>query len=84
MITEVKEKHETDLWAVNFEFDKQWVVVRRDPSDDKFYLVAYGDGTPEDRDALRQKIVLDRYKGKAFLRYAYTPREDVVSGQFDF
>jgi hypothetical protein len=41
------------------------------------YVVAFGDGTPEDRDALRE-IQLDKYDGKVFLGKGWVPKNDIL------
>jgi hypothetical protein len=82
MITEVAEKRVLSLKDINTEFDGHWVLLNHrafPPSEGKGYLVAYGDGTPQDRDALEQ-IVWDKYDGKALLLKGYTPKEDIIYG----
>jgi hypothetical protein len=82
MITEVTEKRVISLKEVDTEFDGQWVLINKrafPTSECKGYLVAYGDGTPQDRDALK-RLNLDKYDGKTLLQKGYTPKEDVVYG----
>ena len=85
MITEVKERKLTNVRDLNFEYDGRWVIFKSEPnstSGGEGWVVYYGDGTPEDRDAL-YKIVIDKYDGKARLKFAYVPKEDVVYGMYD-
>jgi len=85
MITEVLEKRVISIRDVDFEYDGKWVIYESKPystSGGQGCVVAYGDGTPEDRDALL-KIVIDKYDGKALLKYAYVPKEDVIFGMYD-
>jgi uncharacterized circularly permuted ATP-grasp superfamily protein len=82
MVTEVTEKRIMSHRQVNAEFDGKWVVLdERDfsPPGGQGYLVAYGDGTPQDRDAL-DEIIFDRYKGQALLLKGYIPKEDIIYG----
>ena len=85
MITEVNEKRVISFRDVDDEYDGKWVVYESKPystSGGRGCVVAYGDGTPEDRDTLL-KIVMDKYDGKALLKYAYVPKEDVICGMYD-
>jgi len=61
------------------EFDERWVLLYKrafPPAEDKGYIVAYGDGTPEDRDALRS-LNFEKYNGKACLMKGYAPKDDI-------
>jgi hypothetical protein len=85
MITEVEEKRVMTEREVNAEFDGKWVLLyKRDflPSEDKGYLSAYGDGTPQDRDALKA-FNWDKYNGKARLMKGYTSKEGIMYGVYD-
>ena len=85
MITEVKEKRVITIRDVDFEYDGKWVIFESEPhsiSGGEGYVVAYGDGTSEDRDTLMQ-IVINKYDGDALLKFAYVPKEDVVYGMYD-
>ena len=85
MITEVKERKLTNSRDLNFEYDGRWVIFEEEPSStsgSEGWVVYYGDGTPEDRDALMQ-VVANKYNGDALLTFAYVPKEDVVYGMYD-
>ena len=85
MITEVKERKLTNVRDLNFEYDGRWVIFESEPnstSRSEVWVAYYGDGAPEDWDAL-YKIVIDKYDGKALLKFAYVPKEDVVYGMYD-
>jgi hypothetical protein len=65
---------------VEAEYDGRWVLFdHRDfpPKEDTGYVVAYGDGTPEDRDALME-IQFDKYHGKVLLMKGWIPKDDDV------
>jgi hypothetical protein len=84
MITEVKEKRVLSHKQVNSEFDGHWVLLYRGgfpKSECEGYLVAYGDGTPQDRDALKQ-LDWDKYGGRALLLKGYIPKEDTIYGLY--
>ena len=85
MITEVKEKRIISFSDVDFEYDGKWVVYESKPystSGDFGCVIAYGEDTPEDREALH-KIVIDKFRGQALLKYAYVAKEDIIFGQYD-
>ena len=85
MITEVKERKLTNVRDLNFEYDGRWVIFEEEPnstSGAEGWVVFYGNGTPEDRDAL-MRIVIEKYNGEALLTFAYVPKEDVVYGMYD-
>ena len=85
MITEVKEKRVISIRDVDFEYDGKWVIFEEDPNSSSVgqgFVVAYGDGTKEDRASLHD-IVINRYKGQVLLKFAYTPKEDVIYGMYD-
>ena len=44
--------------------------------DDMGYLIAYGDGTPEDRDALYE-LCFEKYHGDALVMKGWRPKDDV-------
>jgi hypothetical protein len=86
MVTMAAERRVLNFREAEAEFDGRWLLLdKRDfpPSDDMGYVVAYGDGTPEDRDALR-RINLDRYDGKVLLMKGYVPKDEIFdSGIID-
>lgn len=85
MVTEVKEKRIITEKEARAEFDGQWVLLDErnfHPSECIGYLVAYGNGTPEDRDALNE-LLMEKYSGGGFLMKGYIPREDIVLGVYD-
>jgi len=85
MITEVTEKRVMSENDVDIEYDGKWVIFDTDPystSGDEGCVVAYGDGSKEDREALHN-IVINRYKGQALLKFAYVPKEHVIYGMYD-
>jgi hypothetical protein len=85
MITVVKEKRVITEKEVNAEFDGKWVLLNEQnfsPSENKGYLVAYGDGISQDRDALKQ-LNWDKYDGRAFLLKGHTCREDIIYGIYE-
>ena len=85
MITEVKEKRVISIRDVDFEYDGRWVIFDWRPystSGGQGCVVAYGDGTKKDRAALYEYLH-ENYKGKALLKFGYTPKEDVVYGMYD-
>ena len=85
MITEVKEKRVISIRDVDFEYDGRWVIFLQDPNSASVgqgYVVAYGDGTKEDRAALYEYL-REKYNGQALLKFAYEPKEDVIYGMYD-
>ena len=83
MITEVKEKKVMSIRDVDFEYDGKWVIFDSDPystSGGQGCVVAYGE--EKDWNDL-MNIVVDKYDGKALLKFAYVPKEDVVYGMYD-
>jgi hypothetical protein len=79
MVTMVAEKRVLNCREVEAEYDGRWVLFdHRDfpPEDDTGYVVAYGDGSPEDRAALRE-ICLNKYDGKVLLMKGWIPKDDV-------
>jgi len=73
------EKRVLNYREVKAEYDGRWVLFdKRDfpPEDDMGYVVAYGEGTPEDRDALRE-IQYGKYHGKVFLIKGWIPKDEV-------
>jgi hypothetical protein len=76
MATEKRAITEKDALA---EFDEKWVLLYRDasqPSEGKRYIAAYGDGSPEDRDALRD-LNFEMYNGTALLMKGYVPKDGI-------
>ena len=86
MITMVSEKRVINSREADVEFDGRWLLLdMRDfpPSDDMGYLVAYGSGTPEDRDTLR-RLNLDKYNGEVLLKKGWIPKDEIFdSGIID-
>lgn len=79
MITEIAEKRVITFREVDAEFNGRWVLLSRtDPNNinGERYLAAYGDGTTEDRDALRD-LSFGKYDGKALLRKGYVPEDGI-------
>ena len=79
MVTMNTEKRVLNCREVDAEYDGRWVLFdHRDfpPEDDTGYVIAYGDGTPEDREALRG-ICLDKYDGKVLLMKGWIPKDDI-------
>ena len=81
MVTMTEEKNRVlNYREVKAEYDGHWVLFDdRDfpPEDDMGYVVAYGDGSDEDRDALME-ICLDKYNGEVFLMKGWIPKDDDV------
>lgn len=85
MITEINEKKVISERDVDFEYDGRWVIFESKPystSGDLGCVVAYGDGTKEDRAALYE-LVHEKYNGQALLKFAYVPKEHVIYGMYD-
>jgi hypothetical protein len=79
MVTMVTEKRVLNCREMKAEYDGRWVLFdHRDfpPEDDMGYVVAYGDGSPEDREILRD-ICFYKYDGKVLLIKGWTPKDDV-------
>jgi len=80
MITMATEKRILNYREVEAKYDGRWVLFdKRDfpPEDDTGYVVAYGDGTPEDRDAL-EEICFNKYDGKVLLMKGWIPKDDYL------
>ena len=86
MVTMATEKRVLNYREAKIEFDGKWLLFdNRDfpPSDDMGYIVAFGDGTPEDREALR-KINFDKYNGETLLMKGWVPKDEIFdSGIID-
>jgi len=79
MITLTTEKRVLNYKEAKAEFDGHWLLFdQRDfpPVEDMGYVVAYGDGTPEDRDALME-ICHEKYHGKVLLMKGYVQKDDI-------
>jgi hypothetical protein len=79
MVTMVSEKRVINSREADIEFDGRWLLLdMRDfpPSEDMGYLVAYGNGTSEDRDNLR-RINLDKYNGEVLLKKGWIPKDEI-------
>ncbi|WP_461248991.1 hypothetical protein, partial [Treponema sp. R6D11] len=80
MVTMTTEKRVLNFREVEAEYDGRWVLFdKRDfpPEEDMGYVVACGDGTPEDRDALRE-IQCNKYHGKVVLIKGWIPKDDIL------
>ena len=79
MITITTEKRVLNYKEAKTEFDGQWLLLDKRnflPAEDKGYIVAFGDGTPEDRDALR-RLNFDKYDGKVLLMKGWKPKDEI-------
>jgi len=79
MVTMVNEKRILSYKEAKVAFDGQWLLLdKRDfpPAEDIGYVVAYGDGTPEDRDALTE-INFRNYHGKVLLMKEWAPKDEI-------
>jgi len=79
MVTMATERRVIDERAAAVEFDGRWLLLDKrefPPSEDMGYIIAYGSGTPEDRDALRE-LNWDKCNGKARLMKGYTPKDEI-------
>jgi hypothetical protein len=80
MVTMVTEKRVLNCLEVEAEYDGRWVLYdQRDfpPEQDTGYVVACGDGTLEDRDALME-IQHSKYHGEVFLMKGWIPKDDDI------
>ena len=81
MVTMTEEKKRVlNCLEVDAEYDGHWVLFdKRDfpPEDDMGDVVACGDGSDEDRDALRE-INHSKYDGEVFLIKGWKPKDDDV------
>jgi hypothetical protein len=78
MVTMVTERRVLNCREVDAEYDGQWVLYdQRDfpPEEDTGYVIACGDGTSEDREALYE-ICLDKYHGEVLLMKGWIPKDD--------
>jgi len=86
MVTMATEKRVLNYREAKAEFDGKWLLFdNRDfpPSDDMGYVVAFGDGTPEDREVLR-RINFDKYNGETLLMKGWVPKDEIFdSGIID-
>ena len=86
MVTMTVEKRVFNYKEAKTEFDGKWLLFdNRDfpPSDDMGYVVAYGDGTPEDREALME-INSREYHGNILLMKGWIPKDEIFeSGIID-
>ncbi|MCL2442749.1 MAG: hypothetical protein FWD13_04705 [Treponema sp.] len=79
MVAIVTEKRALNCREVETEYDGRWFLYdQRDfpPVEDMGYVVAYGDGTPEDRDAL-EEICFEKYHGKVLLKKGWIPKDEI-------
>jgi len=81
MVTMTEEKKRVlNYLEVKAEYDGHWVLFdQRDfpPEDDMGYVVACGDGSDEDRDAL-EEICFDKYHGEVLLMKGWKPKDDDI------
>ena len=86
MVTMISEKRVINSREADVEFDGRWLLLDKrefPPSDDMGYIIAYGNGTPEDRDALR-RMNLDKYNGEVLLMKGWIPKDEIFdSGIID-
>ncbi|MDR0473494.1 MAG: hypothetical protein LBH43_07485 [Treponema sp.] len=79
MVTMVTEKRVLNCREVEAEYDGRWFLYdQRDfpPEEDTGYVVAYGDGTPEDRGVLTE-IQDNKYHGNVLLMKGWIPKDDI-------
>jgi len=79
MVVMATEKRVLNYREAKIEFDGRWLLLDKrgfPPSDDMGYVVAYGDGTPEDRDALIE-MNWDMFNGKVLLMKGYVPKDEI-------
>jgi len=79
MVTMASEKRVLNYREAKAEFDGRWLLLDQrefPPADDKGYVVAYGDGTPEDRDTLR-RMNFDKYNGEVLLMKGWLPKDEI-------
>ncbi|MCL2689266.1 MAG: hypothetical protein FWE57_05395 [Chitinispirillia bacterium] len=79
MVTMAAERRVIDERQAAVEFDGRWLLLdkRSFPlSEDMGYIIAYGNGTPEDRDTLME-INWNKFNGKARLMKGYTPKDEI-------
>jgi len=79
MVTVVTEKRVLNCREVETEYDGCWFLYDQrefPPVEDKGYVVAYGDGTPEDRDVL-EEICFEKYHGKVLLKKGWLPKDEI-------
>jgi len=81
MVTMTEEKNRVlNYLEVKAEYDGHWVLFdQRDfpPEDDMGYVVAYGDGSDEDWEAL-EEIQCSKYHGQVLLIKGWKPKDDDV------
>ena len=80
MVTEVTEKRVLNCREIEAEYDGHWVLFDHrsfPPEDDMGYVVAYGDDSAEDRDALMD-IQSSKYHGKVVLMKGWIPKDDII------
>ena len=81
MVTMIEEKKRVlNCREVEAEYDGRWVLFdHRDfpPEDDMGYVVACGDGSDEDRDALRE-IQCGKYHGEVVLIKGWIPKDAIL------
>jgi len=79
MITMTADRRVINEREAAVEFDGRWLLLdKRDfpPSEDMGYIIAYGDGTTQDRDALMD-INCYTYNGEARLMKGYFPKDEI-------
>jgi hypothetical protein len=81
MVTMVKDKRILNWKEAESQYNGRWLLFDKSdfPSaEDIGYVVAYGDGTAEDRDALME-IQSSKYQGKVFLIKGWVPKDDIFN-----
>jgi len=79
MLTMPTEQRAITEKDAHIEFDDKWVLLNKRAfplSEGKGYILAYGDGTPEDRDALME-LNCEKYEGKARLMKGYVSKDGI-------
>jgi len=75
----VNEKQVLSYPEAKVKYNGHWLLFdKRDfpPADDIGYVVAYGDGTDEDRDTLME-IQSNQFNGKVFLMKGWVQKDDI-------
>jgi hypothetical protein len=81
MVTMVTEKQVLSYPEAKAKYDGHWLLFDKrefPPAEDIGYVVAYGDGTAEDREALRD-INHSLYNGKVFLLKGWVQKDDIFN-----
>jgi len=79
MVVMTTEKRVLNYREAKAEFDGHWILFDQrefPPVEDMGYVIAYGDGTPEDRDTLME-INFSEYNGEVLLMKGYVPKDEI-------